>query len=69
MNTAIDVFVEVRVDTVSQIEDRLDAAIQHLLPLTTRSRHGILVTRFNPGHFSICVSEQVPFGLTQEHDG
>mgnify|MGYP003575033031 CR=1 FL=1 len=66
MNTATDASVEVRVETAAQLEDRLNAAIQHLQPQAARSGHGILVTRLNAGHFSISVSDEVPFGLTRE---
>ncbi|NQD90631.1 hypothetical protein HP499_22885 [Paenarthrobacter sp. CM16] len=66
MNTAADTSVEVRVETATQLEDQLNAAIQHLQPQATRSGHGILVTRLNPGHFTISVSDEVPFGLTRE---
>jgi hypothetical protein len=29
-------------------------------------RHGILVTRYSPGSFSVAVSADVPYGVTQE---
>jgi hypothetical protein len=66
MNNANDASVEVRVDTASQIESMLEAAIEKLQPMATLSRQGILVTRLDPGHFSISVSDAVPFGVTLE---
>jgi hypothetical protein len=29
-------------------------------------KHGILVTRLNPGHYTVSLSDSVPFGLTRE---
>ncbi|MEW9871306.1 hypothetical protein [Arthrobacter sp. HS15c] len=66
MNTATAEHVEVRVDSARQIEERLNAAVKELQPLAASARHGILVTRLNPGHYTISLSEDVPFGLTRE---
>ncbi|MCU1517485.1 MAG: hypothetical protein JWQ75_2206 [Pseudarthrobacter sp.] len=41
--------------TAEHVEVRVDSA-----------RHGILVTRLNPGHYRISLSEDVPVGLTRE---
>ena len=66
MSTTTTEYVEVRVESARQIEERLNAAVQDLQPLAARARNGILVTRLNPGHFSISLSKEVPFGLTRE---
>ncbi len=59
--------VEVRVDTACQVEERLNAAVQDLQSLAIRTRHGILVTRLGAGHYTVSLSDKVPFGLTREH--
>ena len=28
--------------------------------------HGILITRNRPGHYTVALSEEVPFGMTRE---
>jgi hypothetical protein len=59
--------IEIRVDSVCQLEDRLNSAVKHLQAIAVRTRtHGVLVTRLNPGHFRVCLSDQVPYGLTRE---
>jgi hypothetical protein len=66
--TATAEYVDVRVDNAGQIEDRLNSAVQDLQVKATRLRtHGILVTRLNPGHYRVALSDQVPFGLTREY--
>jgi hypothetical protein len=68
MNTATIEHLEIRVESAGQIEDRLNSAVKDLQAIATRTRtHGILVTRLNPGHYRIALSDQVPFGLTREH--
>lgn len=66
MNNATTQYLEVRVDSACQIEERLNAAVQDLQPLAARTRNGILVTRLNLGHFTISLCEEVPFGLIRE---
>jgi len=67
MTTATAEYIEVRVDSAGEVEERLNSAVKDLQVIATRSRaHGILVTRLNPGHFSVSLSDQVPFGLTRE---
>lgn len=59
--------IEVRVDSAGELEGRLNSAVEDLQVIATRNRtHGILVTRLNPGHFSVSLTDQVPFGLTRE---
>lgn len=67
MDTLTAESIEIRVDTACQIEERLNVAVQNLQPIASGNRHGILVTRLGPGHYRICLSDEVPFGLTHEH--
>jgi hypothetical protein len=67
MNTATAEPIEVRVGSACEIAERLDAAVQDLQSLASRTRHGILVTRLNPGHYTVSLSDKVPFGLSREH--
>jgi hypothetical protein len=66
MNSATAESLEVRVDCASQIEERLNAAVQDLQTVAARTGHGILVTRLSPGQYTIALSAQVPFGQTRE---
>ncbi|WP_163166110.1 hypothetical protein [Arthrobacter sp. Alg241-R88] len=67
MTAATVEYREIRVSSADEVEDRLNSAVRDLQVIATRSRtHGILVTRLNPGHFSVSLSDQVPFGLTRE---
>lgn len=67
MATATAEHIEVRVNSAGEVEDRLNSAVKDLQVIATRSgTRGILVTRLNPGHFSVSLSDQVPFGLTRE---
>jgi hypothetical protein len=67
MNTATVEHLEIRVDSACQIEDRLNSAVEDRQAIATRTRtHGILVTRLNPGHYRVSLSDRVPFGLTRE---
>lgn len=68
MNTTTEV-VEVKVETARQLEERLDAAVRDLQLVAARTRNqGILVTRLNPGHYTLLLSDTVPFGLTREQN-
>jgi hypothetical protein len=67
MTTATAEYREVRVSSADEVEDRLNSAVKDLQVIASRNRtHGILVTRLNPGHFRVSLSDQVPFGLTRE---
>jgi hypothetical protein len=67
MNSTTADVLEVKVDTARQLEERLDAAVRSLQGAATRTRaHGILVTRLNPGHYTVSLSDTVPFGETRE---
>jgi hypothetical protein len=67
MTAATAEHIEIRVESACQVEDRLNSAVKALQAIAVRSRtQGILVTRLNPGHFRVALSDQVPFGLTRE---
>jgi hypothetical protein len=69
MNTTTAEVVEVKVETARQLEERLDAAVRDLQLVAARTRNrGILVTRLNPGHYTLSLSDTVPFGLTREQN-
>ena len=53
MNSTTEV-LDVKVDTARQLEERLNAAVRNLQDVAIRTRaHGILVTRLNPGHYTV----------------
>ncbi|WP_285251073.1 hypothetical protein [Pseudarthrobacter sp. fls2-241-R2A-168] len=67
MPTATADHIEIRVESAFQIEERLNSAVKDLQALAVRAgTHGILVTRLEPGHFRVSLSDQVPFGVTRE---
>lgn len=48
---------------------KLDAAVAEVREHALRGgRKGILITRHAPGSFTVTLSEEVPYGLTQERD-
>ncbi|NUU30484.1 hypothetical protein [Arthrobacter sp. C9C5] len=59
--------IEVIADTTRLVEARLDAAVLDLQSMATHSgTRGIMVTRLNPGHYIVALSDGVPFGQTHE---
>ena len=67
MKTTTAEVLEVKVETAQQLDDRLNDAVLNLQAVATRTRqHGILVTRLNPGHYTVSLSDTVPFGVTRE---
>jgi hypothetical protein len=66
MNSTAEV-LEVKVDTARHLEERLNDAVRNLQDVAARTgEHGILVTRLNPSHYTVSLSDKVPFGLTRE---
>jgi hypothetical protein len=48
----------------------LDVAVDKMVAVALKSRrHGILVTRLGDGHFTVGLSDEVPFGYTEQLDG
>lgn len=67
MNSPTAEVLEVKVETARQLEERLDAAVRNLQLVAARTRsRGILVTRLDPGHYTVSLSDTVPFGVTRE---
>ncbi len=59
--------IEIQVDSRRLLDERLNDAVQGLQRLALQTgTHGILLTRHKPGHYTAALSDQVPFGMTQE---
>ena len=53
----------------ASMDHGLNAAVDRMIEVALRHRtHGILVTRHHDGHFTVGLSEAVPFGYTEEQD-
>ncbi|MET3923720.1 hypothetical protein [Arthrobacter sp. UYEF20] len=65
--TTITESIEIQVDNRHVLDERLNEAEQGLQRLAMiTGTHGILLTRHRPGHYTAALSDQVPFGMTQE---
>jgi hypothetical protein len=54
-------------DNPQLVDGDLNAAVDLALEQATKEgRHGILVTRHTPASFTVAVSADVPYGMTQE---
>ncbi len=59
--------IDIHVTSRRALDERLDEAVQILQEQAMRTgRHGILVARNKPGHYTAALSDQVPFGMTHE---
>jgi hypothetical protein len=59
--------ISVQATTPEDRNERLEAAVKELQQAAmVHGRHGILVTRHEPGAYTVALSEDVPFGLTRE---
>lgn len=59
--------IEIYVDSREALDARLDDAVKGLQQLAMATgTHGILLTRLKAGHYTAALSDQVPFGMTQE---
>ncbi|NKX56668.1 hypothetical protein [Arthrobacter mobilis] len=69
MNTETDTVVEVKVRDRFMMDRCLDAAVDRMIDVALLGRsHGILVTRLGHGHFTVGLSDAVPFGCTEQLD-
>lgn len=69
LQTVIDpAEILVTVEDRANMDHRLNAAVSSLQELAAASRAGILVTRKDPGTFTVTVNQHVPFGLIRELD-
>ena len=65
--TTLSECINIHVKTRHALDDRLAAAVRDLQEAAMQSRtRGILITRHQPGHYTAELSDQVPFGMTQE---
>lgn len=65
MPTAIEA-IDIHANTRQVLEERLEAAVKHLQEAAMLTGAcGILVTRHNPGSYTVELSDQVPFGMTR----
>ena len=59
--------IEIQVDNRQILDERLNDAVRGLQQLAMiTGTHGILLTRHKSGHYTAALSDQVPFGMTQE---
>ncbi|WP_221385973.1 hypothetical protein [Arthrobacter sp. MAHUQ-56] len=58
--------IEFHVAAPQAVEEELDSAVAVLQPAAVDERHGVLVTRHSPTHYSVAISAAVPFGTIME---
>lgn len=69
MQTTIDIPITVIATDHADLERRLDKAVTAARERALHEgRQGILVTRHDYDSFTVDLSDEVPFGLTREHD-
>ncbi|MCW2763711.1 MAG: hypothetical protein JWR85_3912 [Marmoricola sp.] len=66
MNNSPEKSITLTISQRSELEHRLDAAVAELLGPAKKLSQGVLVTRLGPASFTVCLSEQVPYGTTVE---
>lgn len=64
-----DLIAEIAATPASTLEDELNTAVDKArAKAMTKGRHGILVTRHGYNFFTVELSPEVPYGLTQERE-
>lgn len=64
-----EVIATITPETPSERDTRLNEAIDQAMSTAARARSGgVLVTRHTPGHFTVAVTNQVPYGQVEELD-
>lgn len=59
--------IEVRGDEVLRIRDDLDDAVNRAVNHAIKiGRHGVLITQRSYTHYTVALSEEVPYGQTHE---
>lgn len=58
--------IEIHVATPQSVDEELNSAVADLQPTASDERHGVLVTRHSPRHYSVAISAAVPFGTIME---
>jgi len=66
MTDSIKSSISLTINHRSELEHRLDHAVTELLESARHAKQGILVTRLGPASFTVGLSEDVPYGTTQE---
>ena len=69
MNAPCDATIEVQVESRAAMDERINAAVEEMKGLALQCRTGgILVTRHEPGRFTVAISDSVPYGYTEQRD-
>jgi len=69
VDTATDTLVEVKVSDKASTDDCLNAVVGRIIEVALRGRRrGIRATRLGAGHFTVGLSDEVPFGRTEQCD-
>lgn len=59
--------IDIQVNNTTELDQRLNQAVTDLQQAAMLTqKHGILLTRHRPGHYSAVLSDKVPFGITKE---
>lgn len=59
--------VHCTISKAAELPEALNAAVQRLLSaVDDEMRKGILITRQQPGHYLVELSDDVPYGITQQ---
>lgn len=60
--------INIHVTSRSALEERLDEAVKKLQDAAALTQtHGILVTRHEPGRYTVSLTDEVPYGITREY--
>lgn len=58
--------IEIKISDRASMDSALNAAVDRMIEVALRQgTQGILVTRLGDGRFIVCLSDAVPFGLTE----
>jgi hypothetical protein len=69
VDTVADTLVEIRVSDKDSMDHCLNAAVERMIEVALQGpKHGIRVTRLGAGHFTVGLSDAVPFGRTEQRD-
>ncbi len=66
IETATDHTLRVTVTDKATMDAELNAAVDMSREKAMRDRHGVLITRHASDSFTVAVSADVPYGITQE---
>ncbi|MBG0739067.1 hypothetical protein IV500_06595 [Paeniglutamicibacter antarcticus] len=66
IETANDLSLRVTVTDKATMDAELNAAVEMSREKAMHARHGVLITRHASDLFTVSVSEEVPYGTTQE---